>query len=373
MRQEVKKSRLGRIIGLVSRAVYLVPVVLFFIGYSAAFLPPSWFWWVGLLGTTVPYTGLLLLLLTPVALWRFHLRGRTLHLAILLLLGLRFLPFATLFEARPEAREDDLVLMSFNAPVRGPTPEALAAETIELVAAEEPDLLALQEPVIWQPADRPNTWRATPHLQAVIDSLGYHAPRPSQSGRPYDIEQPVVSRFRLEEHNQIVLPAAAGSKGPTYVTRVRFRWQGREAVLFNLHLHTVGEKKPWNDDNFRLFNPTNWRPYLRWYRDAYMRRAWEARQVRELVEREPLPVLVAGDFNSTMHHWEYRRLAKGLYNAFKQRGRSWGATYHARLPLVRIDHILADPSWEVVSAHVPSPRAYSDHRAVVARLRWRGE
>mgnify|MGYP006177651277 CR=1 FL=1 len=84
-----------------------------------------------------------------------------------------------------------------------------------------------------------------------------------------------------------------------------------------------------------------------------------------------LIVLVVGDFNSTMHHWEYRQVARGLRNVFTMRGRAWGATYHAALPLVRIDHILASPEWEVVSARVPTAHAFSDHRPVVARLRWR--
>ncbi len=359
-----------RAIGLLFRALYLVPALVFLVGYASAYLPPSWFWWTGLLATLVPYAALLLLVLSPVVLWRFGWRGRSLHGVLLVLLAVRFAPWSGFLPA-PSPGADDLVVMTFNAPVRGPDPELLAAETVALVRAERPDVLALQEPVVWLTREVPPVRRATPHLQALIDSLGYDAPLPQRSGQVYDIEQPVVARFPVEERRQVVLPAGGGGRGPTYVSRVRFRWQGREAVLYNVHLHTVGEKKPWQDDDFRLFNPANWWPYLRWYRAAYRRRAWEAREVRRMVERETMPVLVVGDFNSTVHHWEYRELARGLHNAFTQRGRTWGATYHARLPLVRIDHILAGPEWEVVSAHVPSAHAFSDHRAVVARLRWR--
>lgn len=370
MRQTRDRSRARRVVGLLLRAVYLVPVLIFLLGYASAYLPPRWFWWTGLVATLVPYAGLLLVALTPLAFWRFSWRGRLLQGIVLVLIALRFSPVAALSPA-PEPSGEDLVVMSFNAPVRGPNPNVLAAETVALVRAVQPDVLALQEPVIWLTHDDPPVRRATLHLQAVIDTLGYDAPTPKRPGRPFDIEQPVLSRFEMAERRQILLPAPAGAVEPNFVTRVRFVWHGREAVLYNLHLHTVGEKKPWHDDSFRLFNPSNWWPYLQWYRDAYVRRAWEATQVRRMLEAETLPILVVGDFNSTMHHWEYRQIARGLQDAFKLRGRQWGSTYHATLPLVRIDHILVDPAWEVVRAEVPSLHAFSDHRAVVARLRWK--
>lgn len=351
---------------------YGLLILLFLVGYASAYLPPRWFWWTGLLATIIPYTSLLLLLVAPVIFVRGDRALRVFHLAVLVAVVVRFFPGHSLFATR-EPAEDDLVLMTFNAPVRGPNPDTLARATLRLVEAVDPDLLALQEPVVWMSPSHPAGVRATPHLQAVVDSLRYEVTVPKGAGPPFDIEQPVVSRIGIEDQSQIILPPAAGTERVNYVARMRFRWKGREAVLYNVHLHTVGERKPWHDDNIRLFNPAYWRPYLRWYREAYLRRAWEAEQVRKALERETLPVILTGDFNSTVHHWEYRHLARGLRNAFTVRGREWGATYHARLPLVRIDHILVSPEWEVIEAHVPEAHAFSDHRPVVARLRWRGE
>src|SRR5690606_21351397 len=114
-----RKTGWRRVAGLLGRAVYLVPVGLFVAGYAAAYLPPRWFWWTGLLATLVPYTSLLLVVLTPLALWRYHWRGRLLHLAVLVLAAVRFVPLTAAFGGA-EAGEGDLVLMTFNAPVRGP-------------------------------------------------------------------------------------------------------------------------------------------------------------------------------------------------------------------------------------------------------------
>lgn len=352
---------------------YVIIVSVFGVAYSALFLPPKWFWWMGAAAVAVPYLSGALVLLSPLAFWRFGPFGRVVHIALLLLIALRFFMPAGLF-AEPEARPDDLVVMTFNAPVRGPSPAELAASTVALVRTEGPDLLALQEPVIWI-EDRQGMLpviRATAHLKAVIDSLAYRSPIPLRKGRAYDLEQPVLARFKTDEYRQIELNAP-GAETPTYVTRVRFTYDDRPAVLYNLHLYTVGERKPWQDDEPRPFDPLFWRPYVRAYRAAYLRRAWEVMEIRRLIEEEEVPVIIVGDFNSTIHHWEYRQLAQGLRNAFTTRGQGWGATYHARLPLVRIDHVLASPDFEIVSAHVGTGHPYSDHRPVVARLRWRDE
>ena len=79
-------------------------------------------------------------------------------------------------------------------------------------------------------------------------------------------------------------------------------------------------------------------------------------------------MLVAGDFNSTPHQWAYRHIAQGL------RAGGGGATFPAWRPLVQIDHVLAGPAWCIEATTVLRPRAgrlISDHRPVVAQLRWR--
>lgn len=364
----------GRRFRYVRRGVYLLLALVFLAGYAAAYLPPRWFWWTGLAAVNVPYTSMLVVALSPLVLWRFRSAGRLFHSALLLLIVLRFvIPAMPLGQS--EEAPGDLVLMTFNAPVRGPHPDTLRSATLQLIRQEHPDVLALQEPTVsWE--GTPPQRRATAHVQALIDSLGYTLFTPPETaGNRF--EQPVLicadSALWVESVRQITLPPAAGSDKPAYVTRIQFRWQGRPAVLYNLHLHTTGERKPWQDAEPRPFDPFFWRPYLRRYRDAYQRRVWEVRQLTKLLEAETLPVIVAGDLNSTMHHWEYRQLVQGFRDAFIRRGRGWGATYHARLPLVRIDHVLVSRAWEVVTAHVPRSHAFSDHRPVVVRLRWRTE
>jgi endonuclease/exonuclease/phosphatase family metal-dependent hydrolase len=343
-------------------------LLLFLTGYASAYLPPESFWWAGLLASILTYLAALALLLSLAAwitwrgFWFIPL------LLLLLLTGMRYLTPGRLWLA-DETSPDDLVLMTYNAPVRGPNPDTLSLVTVDLIREIQPDILALQEPMIWLQDGRRGQQKATAHLQAVIDSLEYWAPTPGR-GNGATLSQPVIARFPLGAPSQHALPMDDPHTGGSYLTRVPFTWEGRPAVLYNVHLYTTGEVKPWQEEVIRL-DPRIWLNYLRQYRAAYLRRAEEARQLRSLIEHETLPLIVMGDFNSTMHHWELRHIGEGLRDAFQEKGQGWGATYHMRHPFFRIDHILVSPEWRIISAHVPSTETLSDHRPVVARLLWR--
>lgn len=344
-------------------AVFLLLDVLlllaFAVGYAARYLHPRFAWWAALVAVGLPYVSLLLI---PAALpaavaRRWLLLG--VHLFFLVLAALRFVPL----ERGAAPSDDDLTLMTFNTSRGGgASAEAQSRAVTDLVRDEVPDLACFQE-LNLDYATRGGERFAT-RLTGLTDSLGYRVvePRPTESGPAW---QPVLGRVTILDQSQQNLPG-----GGTRIVRVRFRWQDREAVLYNLHLHTFGTPKPWEEDDPDPFSLTFWRTYLVQYRAAYRARAREAEHIRGLLAEETLPVLICGDLNSTPHDWAFAQLAAGMQDVFKKTGREWGATYHTRLPFARIDHVLAGPEWDVVSAHIGN-ETLSDHRPLVVRLRWR--
>jgi endonuclease/exonuclease/phosphatase (EEP) superfamily protein YafD len=88
------------------------------------------------------------------------------------------------------------------------------------------------------------------------------------------------------------------------------------------------------------------------------------------------PRILAGDFNATLDHAQFRRLLRrGYLDAASQAGNglsaTWGPQRGRRLTLLAIDHVLIDRRWAVLttSAHW---LAGSDHRALYAELRLPG-
>ena len=175
------------------------------------------------------------------------------------------------------------------------------------------------------------------------------------------------------QQNQVDLPHSEFSPELAFL-RTQFRWQGREAVHYNLHLHSFGTQKPWRpeDEDADPLELQTWVPFLRQYRYAFSKRAEQVEFILARLEQETLPVIISGDFNDTPNSWTYRQLVKGRKDVFESVGRGWGGTYHAKIPLFRIDFVLVSPEWEAVAAHVPDMEL-SDHRPLAVQLRWREE
>ena len=102
---------------------------------------------------------------------------------------------------------------------------------------------------------------------------------------------------------------------------------------------------------------------------TWIRRALQARQVAEAVEASPHPVILAGDFNDGPVSYATHRIRRVLRDAFSVAGTGSGATYVGRLPMLRIDYLMASPEllpedFRTVDASL------SDHRPIAATLRW---
>jgi len=350
----------------------------FLIGYAAPYLPPDHFWWTNLFAVVLPPLGLVVGLLGFGLLgWGVYRRrwGRVAIAGVLLgLIVVRFAPRLSVGDASAGSAET-LRLMTFNVPMVFARQDASARALGRFVRQEAPDVVAFQES--WM-ATGDDPWsgreaRFWPPRVFLEDSLGYALPRghPAQT----TICQPVLGRVVLDSMSVHPLPPDGETDKCSQYTRTRFRWQGQPAVLYNVHLHTIGTVRPWKEAT-EWGSLDRWRAFLQAYRDGALHRAQQARLIRRRINEEVHPVLVAGDFNSTPHQWAYRHVAQGLRQVSGYG--SWGpeATFPARQPVVRIDHVLAGPAWSVVAARVPvldGAVRVSDHRPVVAHLRWKSD
>lgn len=288
---------------------------------------------------------------------------------VLVLSGIRFAPRLNGFDVQATAREaPDLRLMTFNAPTYAPDRYASAQQVVQLMRTEQPHVIALQEADMGMDSTKQRI-RTSTQVVGLLSRLNYQPPElPSY---PEMLEQPVIAQFPLLERKEYAFPFPWGVLAPTRITQVRFRWDGERVTLLNMHLHTVSSRKPWTDPTFRWYHPADWIDLLGAYREGVLRRAAEARRIRQIIEETTDPLLVTGDFNSTPHNWAYRHIAQGLQDAYSVAGTGWGGTYPSVFPIVRIDHVLASAHWKVISARVPDQYALSDHRAVRAVLQLR--
>ncbi len=341
-------------------------------GYTAAYLSPRAFWWTQLLAIGLPLLAVLVLVLTLVPLLAKRWVLFAVHLVALAVLGLRLIPFAQL-RPDPPPEPGDLVVLTMNVPRHGPSAERLTADVTALLEAERPTFVGMQEAGSWHRDDPPYRPVIASYVSPAVDSLGYKLEIPPDwtTSLPILVRTGTPGDLVVEDQSQTVLNDGPEDTGGSRIVRTLFRWQGRATVHYNIHLRSFGKEKPWDGDVHPL-RPATWVPFLRHYRTVYEQRAREIEQIAERIEAETLPVLISGDFNATPDNWGYHQITRGRTDAFRRAGTGWGATYHAALPLVRIDYLVAGPQWEIVSAEVPDVR-FSDHRPLLVRLRWRDE
>lgn len=96
-----------------------------------------------------------------------------------------------------------------------------------------------------------------------------------------------------------------------------------------------------------------------------------SREIESLVRKEPLPVIVAGDFNMPADSVWYRRSWSDYSNAFSEAGFGYGLTEQVEIGgfkyKVRIDHILARGALRSLRCRV-GPDIGSDHLPVIADI-----
>ncbi|WP_442511948.1 endonuclease/exonuclease/phosphatase family protein [Novipirellula sp. SH528] len=92
-----------------------------------------------------------------------------------------------------------------------------------------------------------------------------------------------------------------------------------------------------------------------------------ARQLSASISTLANSAIIAGDFNVPVESVYYRDYWGSHQNAFSVAGSGFGYTKHTRYHGVRIDHVLVNDHWQVISS-VVGPDLGGDHRPVIVEL-----
>ena len=189
-----------------------------------------------------------------------------------------------------------------------------------------------------------------------VDTVLADHPAPGPANR-----QVVLSRVPVVAHAAAALGPL--DTDPGVYARVEIEWAGRRVALYNIHFRPFNPSAGWSVA--RALSPSVWAETPRRLRSFFAVQAEEAERFAAVLDAEPLPYIVAGDFNATPDQWARALLARRAREVFGRR--LWTATRPDPLPVVAIDGILVSPEWRVREATV-GPAGLSDHRALAAEL-----
>ena len=170
----------------------------------------------------------------------------------------------------------------------------------------------------------------------------------------------IVARGRSLDWFQMQFdPAAFGGGQPRAIFARLTLPDGRPLDLLNVHLLSA-------ERCVSVWSPACWQAHTsnrrqrRHHLDILLEtREWIAGSL------PPAPSIIAGDFNAPAGDASLERLAATHVDAFAAAGRGYGATYHNRWPIHRIDQIWLGSELAPLGARTVRS-VYSDHRMVVA-------
>jgi len=103
-------------------------------------------------------------------------------------------------------------------------------------------------------------------------------------------------------------------------------------------------------------------------RDAFIKRAGQAKILSQHIRNSPYPVMVCGDFNDVPVSYTYHVIKKDLKDSFTEAGAGIGNTYLGKFPSFRIDYILHSKDVECIEYKIPLIEL-SDHYPVTGRFK----
>jgi endonuclease/exonuclease/phosphatase family metal-dependent hydrolase len=333
---------------------YLAPVV----NPSRVFLP-------ALLGLTYPY--LLLFNLIFVCYWLIRLKKPILISLLVILLGWNHLNNLLPLNFRESeipvnANKDQMFkVLAYNVRefnLYHWTRDIQAKENIlNLVNQEDPDIICFQE--YYTSQRKGETQREiSEKLKSLPESAVYYISNPK-----YKVGIGIATFSRYPILKQSRIPFNTTYNAAMY-TDIQL---GTDTVrVFNVHLQSIRfrEEDYAFMDTVRLKYPNQ---QMRGFKNigsqlkkAFIMRAEQAEIISNYIKDSPYPVIVMGDFNDTSQSYTYRKIKKGLHDAFRVSGKGFGNTYSGELPSFRIDYILySNPM--VSHQFMRVKKDYSDH------------
>jgi endonuclease/exonuclease/phosphatase family metal-dependent hydrolase len=143
--------------------------------------------------------------------------------------------------------------------------------------------------------------------------------------------------------------------------------------IFNCHLQSIR----FNRDNYSFISNSKElndeqrikeiRDISSRLRDAFVKRAGQAKILSQHIKNSPYPVIVCGDFNDVPVSYTYQIIKEDLNDSFTEAGTGIGNTYLGKFPSFRIDYILHSDDIKCVDYDIPRVEL-SDHYPVIGKF-----
>ncbi len=216
-------------------------------------------------------------------------------------------------------------------------------------------------------------------LQEAYGRAAGYAADPDYADLPHTRnlgEHTLLSRYPVLEEK--MLPALPG-QSPKAV-RFVIDWKGQKIALYSVHLQTPREVLGHQVRGGFLYGilglpGTPWAGKRQQMQTFWDGQIADAEIILKAVREDPLPTLLAGDFNSPHVGYVHRLITRELQDSHAEAGQGFGLSFpgstHNPLsmggPWLRIDYVFASRHWQVEHCVTEADRR-SQHRALTSTV-----
>jgi endonuclease/exonuclease/phosphatase family metal-dependent hydrolase len=361
-----KKGFLRKILYKILFAVNILLALALLISYLSVNINPEDFMLPAFFGLAYPY--LLLFNFIIVVIWAVNFKVEAFISLIVIALGFtHFSNYIRFGNAKPDTAGSFKVL-SYNvrlfnyyenSPVKGSE-----KQIIDLIKKEQPEIFCLQDYFISGSASLKEA-----EVKKTLGGKYYSHIKLIEisSNRYYGIA--TYTKYPIIKKGAIVHPK---SSSLTIYTDILVKTD--TIRIYNNHLQSYGLKRMERSFLEELYSSTDNQTMNDLFdvssnlRNGFIKRAQQSQAVKDHINKSPYPVLVVGDFNDTPVSYSYRKIRKGLNDAFVKSGKGAGFTYRGNYPPNRIDYILYGNSLECIKFEIIKVK-YSDHYPIIGYFR----
>ncbi len=350
-----KQGKLRKLIKKIITWVNIVAAISLLLSYLAVIINPEKIVLPAYFGLAYQY--LLLINIIFIIVWGVKLKKEVLISTVAILLGLTHMNNYIQF-GKKKTGEFDFSVTSYNVRLfnRWEENDKTEVQIIALLEQALPDIICFQE---FYPTYGVRNVEFT-FVDALDPDYHFHMKLLDDSGK----KSPgilTISKYPIIATGDIVLP---GSTSLTIYSDIVI---GTDTIrVYNNHLqsfrlkrmeHSLIEEFADRSDSGRINKIKILSNSLK---KGFVERAEQSIIVKENINNSPYPVIVCGDFNDTPVSFSYRKIRKGLEDAFVDAGTGAGFTYKDKYPSNRIDYILFDNTFKCEGFDLTRVN-YSDH------------
>lgn len=359
-RMNAKKKKVSFVDRIFLWINYLLCAALF-ISYLAPVINPAKSWIIAFFGLAYPF-----ILLANVLIIFYWLLRRSAYMAlsvVTIAVGYNVLlnNIGFRFSGSSNAEANSIRVLTYNVHNFKPYGQENDATTrhdiLKLLEEQQADVITFQEFF----ARRRGQYALVDSVKKLMNSSHYFF-KPIHSSEQEDIGMAIFSKFPVVNTGSITFSEMNTDNQCIFVDLNRM---GKIFRVYNVHLQSVN----FGPEDYRYLDTVSTKGKASMtasrrlggkLKNAFIKRSEQVFKVKVHAAGCKLPYMIVGDFNDTPTSFAVNSMAKGLKNAFREKGTGLGRTYNGSFPNYQIDYIMASPQFDVAGYRIIEKKL-SDH------------